>query len=133
MDPACHELAVPNAPDVDRNLDSVLGTVLQGGEFQALLPESLQAHVSITIVEEYLLPTARPPRLRGDTSVLRRGVLAGIRYDFRNAALLTSLPHPRKSWPHPPKLKKSYPSRCNRRKFAVNKPPTPGAVLYFVT
>jgi hypothetical protein len=46
------------------------------------LPESAQAHAPITIVEEPPLPTARPPRLRGDTLVLRTGVLAGIRYDF---------------------------------------------------
>jgi RNase H-like domain found in reverse transcriptase len=49
-DPACHQVAVPNDPDIDRNLDGVLGTVLQDGEFQALLPASLQAHAPITIV-----------------------------------------------------------------------------------
>jgi hypothetical protein len=51
---------------------------------------------------------------------------------FRNAALLTSLPHQRKSWQPSPKLTKSYPSRCNWSKFAVNRPPTPGAVLAFL-
>jgi Integrase zinc binding domain len=61
--------------------------VLQDGEFQALLPASLRAHVPITFVEEPLLPTARPPGLRGDTSVLRTGVLAGIRYDFPQRGL----------------------------------------------
>jgi RNase H-like domain found in reverse transcriptase/Integrase zinc binding domain/Integrase core domain len=85
--PACRQLAVPNANDVDRNLDGVIGTVLPDGEFTALLPESLRAHAPITIVEEPPLPTARPPRLRGDTSVLRRGVIAGIRYDFPQRGL----------------------------------------------
>jgi RNase H-like domain found in reverse transcriptase len=85
--PACHELAVPNAPDVDRNLDGVLGTVLQYGEFLALLPASIQAHAPITIVKETLLPTARSPRLRGGTSVLIMGLLAGIRSDFPQRGL----------------------------------------------
>jgi hypothetical protein len=75
-------LAVPKAPDFDRNLDGILGTVLPDGEFLALLPASLQAVAPITIVEEPPLPTVRLPRLRGDASVLRGGLLAGIRYDF---------------------------------------------------
>jgi RNase H-like domain found in reverse transcriptase len=48
--PACHQLAVTNVPDVDRNLEGVLGTVLQNGEFLAILQASLQAHAPITIV-----------------------------------------------------------------------------------
>jgi hypothetical protein len=81
-DLACRQLAVQNTPDMDRNLDGVIGFVPPDGEFRVQLPESLQAHATITIDVEPPLPTARPPRLRGDTSVFRRGVLAGIRYDF---------------------------------------------------
>lgn len=81
-DLACRQLAAQHTPDVDQNLDGVIGFVLPDGEFRVQLPASLQAQIPITIVEEPPLPISRPPRLRGDTSVLRRGVLAGIRYDF---------------------------------------------------
>jgi hypothetical protein len=87
QDLGCRQLAVQTTPDVDCNRDGVIGFVPPDGEFRVQLPDSLQAHDPITIIEEPPSPKSRPPRLRGDTSVLRRGLIAGIRYDFPTRGL----------------------------------------------
>jgi hypothetical protein len=46
-DRVCRQLAVQNTPEVDRNLDGVIGIVHPDGEFRVKLTESAQSHAPI--------------------------------------------------------------------------------------